>query len=292
MIKSMTGYGRQEVVLSGKKITAEIKSVNHRFSDYSIRLPRHLMFLEDNIRKLASSYITRGKIDIIINVENYEDTDKDIKLNEGLAKAYINALNELRDKFNLKDDISVMNVARYSEIFKTEMKQQDEQELWECVKKVFTDALEMFVSMRKREGERIYHDLKDRVTYMKSIATEIEKYAPQIVEEYQNRLYDKIKEVLQDKDIDDVRVLTEVAIFADKVAINEELVRLSSHFDEYYVILDGQEPAGRKLDFLIQEINREVNTIGSKANNLLIAKKVVELKGEIEKMREQIQNIE
>lgn len=292
MIKSMTGYGRHEAVLDGKKILCEVKSVNHRFSDYSIKMPRHVLFIEDKVRRLASEYITRGKVDIYINIEYFETSDCDIILNEALAKSYLDALYKLRDTFSLKDDITVSSVSRYSEIFKSERKSEDEEKIWNEVSSVLTKALEAFSDMRSREGERIYSDLHSRVEYMQSIAKEIDERAPIVVEDYEKRLYDKIKETLGDRSIDDSRVLTEVAIFADKVAINEEIVRLASHFEEYYSILDGNEPAGRRLDFLIQEINREVNTIGSKANDIEIAKRVVELKGEIEKMREQIQNIE
>lgn len=292
MIKSMTGYGRYEQMLAGKKIVCEVKSVNHRFSDYSIKLPRHMLFLEENVRKMAGEYITRGKVDIYINVEYFEVSDCDIILNEPLAESYINALKKLRDKFGLKDDISVSSVSRYSDIFKPEKKEEDKDKLWSEISAVLKHAFCDFAAMRKREGERIYSDLKNRVSYMKTLAEAIDKRAPEVVSDYEKRLYDKIKETLADRSIDESRVLTEVAIFADKAAINEELVRLESHFDEYYSILDSDEPAGRRLDFLIQEINREVNTIGSKANDIEIARNVVELKGEIEKVREQIQNIE
>ncbi len=292
MIKSMTGYGRCEKVLEGKKILCEIKSVNHRFSDYSIKVPRYMQFLEDRARRLASRYITRGKVDIYIGIEYFEVSDTDIVVNESIAKSYIDALTLLRDKFGLEDDISVSSVARYSDIFKSQRKTEDEDEVWEQVSGVLTEAIESFSDMREREGERIYRDLYSRVDYMKTIASEIDERSPKVVADYKSRLYDKIKETLGDRNIDEARVLTEVAIFADKVAINEETVRLASHFEEYYQILNGTEPAGRRLDFLIQEINREVNTIGSKANDIEIAKRVVDLKGEIEKMREQIQNIE
>lgn len=292
MVKSMTGYGRAEKMLGGKKITAEVKAVNHRFSDYSIRMPRHLLALEDRVRKLAAEYITRGKIDIFISVENYSETDREIVLNEGLAKSYIDALSQLRDTFGLRDDISVSSVSRYSEIFKTERVAVDEEQVWLEIAEVFTEALEAFTAMREREGARIYEDLNARVNYMKELAKKIEERAPGIVSDYEARLYEKIQETLGDRNIDEARVLTEVAIFADKVAINEELIRLSSHFDEYNVILAGDEPAGRRLDFLIQEINREINTIGSKSNDMEVAKTVVDLKAELEKLREQIQNLE
>ncbi len=292
MIKSMTGYGRNESVLEGKKITCEIKSVNHRYSDYSVKVPRYYGFMEDRVRKYVSDYISRGKVDIYISIENFGDTDREILLNEGIAKTYIDALCQLRDSFGLKDDISVMSVARYSEIFKTQKIEEDEEELWNMVVEVMKPAVEQFVSMREREGERILEDLANRVEYMRSLAKKVEERSPQTVDEYKNKLYTKIKEVLDDRTIDEARILTEVAIFADKVAVNEEIVRLESHFNEFYEIVNKNEPAGRKLDFLIQEINREINTTGSKANDIEIAKIVVELKGETEKLREQIQNVE
>jgi uncharacterized protein (TIGR00255 family) len=292
MLKSMTGYGRQETVIDGKKILVEIKSVNHRFSDYNIKVPRHMGFLEDKVRKFAAEKVTRGKIDIYVAVENYGEADKDIILNEELARNYIEVLKELRDKFGLSDDISVSNVARYTDIFKTEHREEDQEEVWKLVKSVMSDALDAFVAMREREGERIEKDLRERIALMSELAKKIDERSPQTVIEYRERLYSKIKELLEDREIDEARILTEVAIFADKVAVNEEIVRLGSHFEEFYQILDSGEPAGRKLDFLIQEINREVNTTGSKANDIEIAKIVVTLKGEIEKLREQIQNIE
>ena len=233
MLKSMTGYGRREAVTEGKKILVEIKSVNHRYSDYNIKVQRHLGFLEDKIRKYVSSSITRGKVDIYLNVENYETADKQITLNKEIAKNYIDVLYQLRDEFGLKDDITVSNVASNPDIFSTERVEEDEEALWNTV-----------------------------------------------------------KTVLDGKEIDEARILTEVAIYADKVAVNEETVRLGSHFEEFDTIINSGSPAGRKLDFLIQEINREVNTIGSKASDIEIAKTVVTLKGEIEKLREQIQNIE
>lgn len=292
MLKSMTGYGREEAVIGTKKITAEIKSVNHRFADYNIKVPRYYGFLEDRLRQYISQSVTRGKVDVFVTVESCGEADRDIVLNEELTKNYIDVLCELRDKFNLKDDISVMNVARYQDIFKTERREEDEEEIWEIVKTAVKTALERFIAMREREGGRIEEDLRSRIEYMKTLAVKVDELSPKTVEAYKQKLYTKIKELLEDKDIDETRILTEVAIFADKVAVNEETVRLSSHFEEFYAILNSGEPAGRRLDFLIQEINREVNTIGSKASDVEIAKIVVTLKGEIEKLREQIQNIE
>lgn len=292
MLKSMTGYGRCEAVTDGKKILVEIKSVNHRYSDYNIKVPRHLGYLEDKIRKEVSESVIRGKIDIYVNVDYFEISDKEITLNKELAKSYINALYTLRDEFGLTDDITVTRVARNSEIFKSERIEEDEEALWLSVKSVLDTALEAFVAMRAREGERIEKDLCGRIEYMRSLAEEVDSRSPETVNEYRDRLYEKIKEIIDGHEIDEGRILTEVAIYADKVAVNEETVRLRSHFDEFDTIIGSGEPAGRRLDFLIQEINREVNTIGSKASDIEIAKTVVALKGEIEKLREQIQNIE
>lgn len=292
MLKSMTGYGRREEITGGKKIMAEIKSVNHRYADYNIKVQRHLGFLEDRIRKHVSQYITRGKVDIYVNVESYDTADKEIKLNSAMAQNYINALIELRDEFGLKDDITVSSVAKNPDIFKTERVEEDEESLWQSVETVLDKAVGDFAAMRLREGERIEKDLKARIEYMRELVKTVDERSPQTVKEYSDKLYEKIKEILDGREIDDSRILTEVAIYADKVAVNEETVRLGSHFEEFDKIISSGEPAGRRLDFLIQEINREVNTIGSKASDIEIAKTVVTLKGEIEKLREQIQNIE
>ena len=292
MIKSMTGYGRCERIIGTKKITAELKSVNHRFSDYNIKVPRQYGFLEDRVRQLISKEVARGKIDVYVNLESCGEADKTVMVNKELAGNYVEILRDLCETFSLKDDISVSTIASFTDIFRAEPKRDDEEEIWTAVSEVLADAVSSFISMRAREGERIERDLRERVTYMKSLANEIDKLSPMAVEAYKAKLYQKIKEVIDEREPDDTRILTEVAIFADKVAVNEETVRLASHYDEFFTILDSNEPAGRKLDFLIQEINREVNTIGSKASDLEIAKLVVTLKGEIEKLREQIQNIE
>ena len=292
VIKSMTGYGRNEAVIDGKKIYCEIKSVNHRYSDYSIKVPRNFGFLEDKIKKVASEKISRGKVDIYVGIEYCETSDRKIYLNSELAKEYLTALGQMRDELGLRDDISVMNVARLPDIFRAERLEEDEDKLWDAVSSVVRAALDEFTAMREREGERIEKDLTARIEYMRSVAAKVEERSPETVEEYKNKLYSKIKEVLDGKEVDEARVLTEVAIFADKIAVNEETVRLCSHFDEFYKIISSDEPAGRRLDFLIQEINREINTTGSKANDIEISRYVVELKGETEKLREQVQNIE
>ncbi len=293
MIKSMTGYGRSEVLTAdGKKITVEIKSVNHRYSDYTIKISRSYGFLEDPLRKRAAECITRGKVDIYVSIEYMSGSDVNIMLDKEFAADYIAALRELRDEFGLKDDISVMTAAANPDIFKRYKKEEDEQELLAEVMGAFDAALSDFTAMRAREGARICKDLSDRVNTMRALAAEIDARSPETVTEYRDKLYKKLQEILEDKTIDEARILTEAAIFADKVAVNEETVRLASHFDEFDEILASDAPAGRRLDFLVQEINRETNTIGSKASDVYIARRVVELKAELEKMREQIQNIE
>lgn len=292
MLRSMTGYGRNEAIIGTKKITVEIKSVNHRFSDYNIKVPRTYGFLEDKVRVKVGEAIARGKVDIYISIESVGEADKVITINKELAENYITALRDLCDTFEIKNDISVNTIIHFNDIFRAEPKRDDEDELWSDVLKVLTPAIDAFLAMRKREGERIEKDLCARIKYMESLSKKIDEISPKTVDEYKKKLYSKIQELLGEREIDDARILTEVAIFADKVAVNEETVRLSSHYNEFYEIISSGEPAGRKLDFLIQEINREVNTIGSKASDIEIAKLVVTLKGEIEKLREQIQNIE
>lgn len=292
MLKSMTGYGRSEAVVGSKKITVEIKSVNHRFSDYNIKIPRQYSYLEEHVRKMISESVSRGKIDVYINIETQGEADKIITVNKELAGNYISAMRELCTEYGLKDDLTLSSLISFSDIFSSELKRDDEDELWKNVSSVIQPALEAFISMREREGSRIEEDLVARVEYMAGLVREIDKRSPETVKEYQEKLYAKIHELLGEQSMDESRILTETAIFADKVAVNEETVRLFSHFDEFKEIINSGEPAGRRLDFLIQEINREVNTIGSKASDLDIAKTVVTLKGEVEKLREQVQNIE
>lgn len=292
MFRSMTGYGRHEICEAGKKIRVEIRSVNHRYSDYTIKLPRFYGYLEDKIREYVSKHAARGKLDIYVSIESYGESDKKIRLNEELAENYIELLRGMAKKFDLTDDITVSSVARCGDIFECERKEEDDEQIWCLVKSALEPAVEMFVAMREREGARLYEDLAARIEYMRGLAKKIDERSPKTVEEYKDKLYQKIKELVEEKDIDEARILTEVAIFADKVAVNEETVRLESHFKEFYNIAEADEPSGRKLDFLVQEINREINTTGSKANDIEIARLVVDLKAELEKLREQIQNIE
>ena len=292
MVKSMTGYGHTEGIFGTKRVVAEIRSVNHRYADYSIKVPRYYGFLEDMVRKYVSQYISRGKVDVYISVESYGDSDRQIILNGALAQSYIEALGRLRDDFSLKDDISVSSVARFNDIFQSERKEENADEIWQTVLMALKPAAEQFIQMREREGERMAADVRARAAYMLTLVEKVEERSPQRVEEYRQRLTNKLLEILEARDIDESRILTEAAIYADRVAVDEETVRLRSHFTELEGILSLGEPAGRKLDFLIQEMNREINTIGSKANDIETAKIVVELKAELEKMREQVQNIE
>ncbi len=292
MIKSMTGYGRSELQEDNKNIVVEMKSVNHRYADFSIRYPKYYSFLEEKVREYLQKFISRGKVNVFITIDNYGENNKLIVLDEGLADSYINALNTLKERYDLKDDISVSNVARYTDIFKIEKQQEDQDEVWEIVKKAVDVAVKDFISMREREGGRLKEDLIRRGKDVMKLIQEIETRAPYIVEEYKEKIESRVRELLQNVPLDENRILTEVAIFADKISITEELVRLQSHFVELEDILKSKEPVGRKLDFLIQEMNREINTIGSKANDLFVSKRVVAVKSEIEKMREQVQNIE
>ena len=292
LVKSMTGYGHTEGIFGTKRVVAEIRSVNHRYADYNIKVPRYYGFLEDMVRKYVSQYISRGKVDVYISVESYGDSDRQIILNGALAQSYIEALGRLRDDFSLKDDISVSSVARFNDIFQSERKEENADEIWQTVLMALKPAAEQFIQMREREGERMAADVRTRAAYMLTLVEKVEERSPQRVEEYRQRLTNKLLEILEARDIDESRILTEAAIYADRVAVDEETVRLRSHFTELEGILSSGEPAGRKLDFLIQEMNREINTIGSKANDIETAKIVVELKAELEKMREQVQNIE
>ncbi len=292
MIKSMTGFGRGENSQDGMEFTVEIKTVNHRYSDVFVRMPRQIGFLEDKVRDLVGKAISRGKIDVYITYFNYGDDAKLVTMDEGLAKTYISAAESLRDKFCLKDDITVSLIARYPDVLKVEQAKEDEDLLWELLKVATEKALDTLIIMRQTEGEGLKNVLLDRADYVESIVAEIAKHAPEIPKEYKLKLTARIKDLLDQQPLDENRLATEVAVFADRCSIDEELVRLASHIGQLREALSMDQPVGRKLDFLVQEMNREINTIGSKANDLSITKNVVEIKSEIEKIREQIQNIE
>lgn len=291
MVKSMTGYGRQESLAHGKKITVEIKSVNHRFLDLSVKLHSSYSFLEDRIKKEVQKSVSRGKVDLYLHIENQQG-DKAISVNEGFAKSYCEALRRLKKSLSLPGRIDVALISRNSEVFSYQKPEEDPEVLWADVKAALDAALADFVEMRSREGARLAEDLTERGKLVLSIVEQIEAQAPRIVKEYEERLGEKIREVLGDTQMDESRVLTEVAIFADRVSFNEEVVRLKSHFEELSNLLAKTEPVGRKLDFLIQEMNREINTTGSKCNDIAVSRMVVDVKAELEKIREQVQNIE
>ena len=288
----MTGYGRSELNKNNKNIIVEIKSVNHRYADFSIRVFKNYTFLEDRIRGYLQKYIARGKVDVYLTIESYAEDEQLVFVNDSLAASYINALKYLRDTFNLKDDISVSNIARYNDFFRIEKKEEDQEELWSLVKETLDIAVKDLIAAREREGMHLKNDLIKKSKYIIEIINEIKARAPQMAEEYRKKIEEKVKEFLNNSQLDENRILTEVCLFAEKVNIDEEIVRLHSHLIEFEKMLDSEQPVGRRLDFLIQEMNREINTIGSKANDLYIAQRVVEAKSEIEKLREQVQNIE
>lgn len=292
MTRSMTGFGRGEYKSEKQDFLIEIKTVNHRYSDLFLKLPRQLSFLEDKVRETISKSISRGKIDVYVSYDEHGDDSRSVQIDEPLAKAYIKSIETLRDNFNLRDDISVSLVARFPDVLKIEKTEVDEDETWQGFKKALDAALESLVKMREVEGEGLKKDMVERASYIKSIVKIIEDYSPQVVRDYKQKLENRLKELLDQQVVDESRIAMEVAIFADRCSINEELVRLNSHIKQFKQTLDMDQPVGRKLDFLVQEMNREINTIGSKANDIEIAKHVVEIKSEIEKIREQVQNIE
>lgn len=292
MIRSMTGYGRVQQTVDGFNILFEIKSVNHRFFDFSARIPRVYGFIEDRLKTYLQNYITRGKVDVYMTIESLGGEDAEVKLNYGLAQSYIAALKELQSRYGLVDDITVSTVARNNDIFTVIKPPDDEDRIWNAVKVVVDKALEGFVAMREAEGERLKQDLVARAKTIAGLVDRVESRSPVTVEEYRQKLTARMKEILADSSIDENRILLEAAIYADKVSVTEETVRLKSHLSQFETMLNSGEPVGRKLDFLMQEMNREANTIGSKASDIEIAGIVVEIKAELEKIREQIQNIE
>lgn len=292
MIRSMTGFGRGESIQDGKEFTVEIKTVNHRYSDIFIKMPRQIGFLEDRVRDIVGKAISRGKVDVYITYYNYSDDSKQVTLDEALAKTYISAVESMRDKFSLKDDISVSLISRFPDVLRVEQAEEDEEYLWSLLKVAVEKALDSLIKMREIEGERLKKVLLDRAVYIDSILEEIAEHAPEIPKEYKIKLEARIKELLDQQPVDENRLAMEVAVFADRCNIDEELVRLTSHVAQLKEALSVDQPVGRRLDFLVQEMNREINTIGSKANDLSITRYVVEVKSEIEKIREQIQNIE
>lgn len=292
MIKSMTGFGRCEFTDEKRKFTVELKSVNHRYLDVNIKMPKKLNFFESSIRALLKEYIERGKVDVYITYEDYTEDNYALKYNASLAVQYLNYLNNMAEEFGLENDIRVSNLSRYPDVLVMEEQDVDEKELWDGLEHALRGACEQFVASRIKEGENLKGDLIDKLDDMISYVDFIEKRSPQIMEEYRRRLEDKIKEILGDRQMDDGRIATEVTIYADKICVDEETVRLRSHINTTKDTLLEGGSIGRKLDFIAQEMNREANTILSKANNIEISDTGINLKTSIEKVREQIQNIE
>ena len=294
MIKSMTGFGRCRTVLNGREISVEIKSVNHRFFEFSCRTPKGYGFLDDKLKALVNSRVSRGKIDMFVTVGAAEDTPAEVKINHSLVSGYINAMKEISETYGIENDVTVTAISRFPDVYTVSKAPENEEEITADVLEAANTAIDGFIAMREAEGEKMKADILGRAKVILATVDEIDERSPQTVKEYEERLLDRINRTLQDYNIniDEQRVLTEVAVFADKVAVAEETVRLRSHFAQLSKIMESQTPIGREIDFIIQEMNREANTIGSKVQDAEIAHKVVKIKSEIEKMREQIQNIE
>ncbi|MBP0961086.1 MAG: YicC family protein [Oscillospiraceae bacterium] len=292
MIRSMTGFGRERMVLGGRDILVEIRSVNNRYNELSIRLSRAYLYLEEPLKKLVQEYISRGKAEVSVTITNISAPDTSIAVNTSIAKGYVDALRKANDELGLMDDLSLSRITHFQDIFTVVKAADDEDQMWNDVKTVAEAALKKFVSMRENEGARMKEDVLGRLAAIEQMVGVIEEKAPETVAAYREKLFAKISEVLADKAVDEQRILTEAAIYAEKIATDEETVRLRSHIEEFRTILEKEDIVGRKLDFLVQEMNREANTTGSKAQNIDITKTVIGIKSEIEKIREQIQNIE
>ena len=292
MIKSMTGFGRCEIQKESKKFTVELKSVNHRYLDVNIRMPKKLNFFETAIRSLLKSYANRGKVDIFITYEDSTQNQMAVKYNSSIAAEYLKYLRQMAEEFGLEDDIRVSTLSRYPEVFTMEEQTEDEEELWNGLKEALEGAFSHFVETRTAEGENLKKDILDKLSNLEVLIGYIEERSPQIIQEYRTKLEEKVHELLEDTQIEDSRIAAEVILFADKICTDEEVVRLKSHIRHMRSTLEEEEGIGRKLDFIAQEMNREANTILSKANDLEVSNHAISLKTEIEKIREQIQNIE
>ncbi len=292
MIRSMTGYGRAEQTVDGMDITFEVKSVNHRYFEYSSRLPRAYGFLDDKLKGYLQKSISRGKVDVYLYIETVDAPGSSVTVNHALVKAYLDAFRELKDTYGLRDDVSVMSLSRNPDILTVHKNAEDEEAVWKAVRTVADEAIAHFVAMRETEGARMREDILSRRAFILDAVEKVEERSPQTVAEHMEKVTARMRELLDGAAVDEQRLLTEAAVFADKIAVAEETVRLRSHLDQLEQMLSGDEAVGRKLDFLVQEINREANTIGSKASDVTIARIVVDIKAEIEKIREQIQNIE
>ena len=292
MIKSMTGYGSAKGTVEGLNITVELKSVNNRYLDASVRLPRSFLFAEELLKSAVQKHISRGKVDVFVSVDSSDAGDMTVKVNEALLKGYIDALKHIAEEHNLPMDVTAYNVSRFSDVLSVEKKELDAEAISKGIVEIAEKALDDYDTMRIREGEKLKEDILSRLALIDALVKRVEEESPKTVAEYRARLESKMTEVLGTAGIDENRILAEAAIFADHIAVDEETVRLRSHMSQLGSMVNGASPIGRKMDFLIQEFNRETNTIGSKCQNSDIAHIVVDIKSEIEKIREQIQNIE
>lgn len=292
MIKSMTGFGRSEITVHERKFSVELKSVNHRYLEVNIRMPKALNFFESAIRQELKKYIARGKVDMFITYENLGETQSTVRYNRELAAEYLKYLKEMSDDFGLENDIRTSTLSKYPDVFVMEEGDVDEEELWKDLQSAIDQACEAFVQTRNIEGEHLRDDLIEKLDYMLTLVDFIDKRSPQIIEEYRNKIETRVRDLLGDTKVDEGRLLTEVTVYADKICVDEEIVRLRSHIETVKKELMNGDSIGRKLDFLAQELNREANTILSKSTDLEIANCGIELKTLIEKVREQIQNVE
>ncbi|MBR4549529.1 MAG: YicC family protein [Oscillospiraceae bacterium] len=292
MIKSMTGYGSAKGTVEGLEIRVELKSVNNRYLDVSVRLPRSYLFAEEMVKSLVQKHISRGKVDVFVNVDSSDAGDMSVKINEGLLKGYVEAIRHIAAEYGLEDDLTAQSVSRFPDVLTVEKVDLDAEAISAGMEQIVEEALRDFDAMRAREGEKLRDDVLSRLETIRDLVAQVEAKAPETIAAYRRRLEQKMFEVLTSSGIDENRILAEVAVFADHIAVDEETVRLKSHMSQLTGMINGNSPTGRKIDFLIQEFNREANTIGSKCQNSEIAHVVVDLKSEIEKIREQIQNIE
>ncbi|MCD8322830.1 MAG: YicC family protein [Oscillospiraceae bacterium] len=292
MINSMTGYGGAKGEVESIAVSAELKSVNNRYLDVSVRLPKSCLFAEEAVRAAVGEHISRGKVDVFISVDTSAAQEVSIQVNQPLAAAYVKAVGSLAEQYGLPTDLSALSLSRFPEVLTAEKSDTDQDSISKAILSVLSQALEGFDAMRAREGAKLYEDLTQKLSRLEDMVAAVERRSPETVTEYREKLLSRMQEVLADAAVDEARILQEAAIYADKVAVDEETVRLQSHIAQFRLLLEGGSPVGRKLDFLIQEMNREVNTTGSKCVDSTIAKTVIDMKAELEKMREQIQNIE
>ena len=292
MTRRMTGFGRAQSESAELSISVELKSVNHRYFELSTRCPRQYSFLEEKIKSYLQTCIARGKVECSVSILELDAADVEVQVNHGLTKAYLAALKEITDTYEVRNDVSAMSLTRFNDVLAVHKVAADEEAIWNAVLPVLTEACDKFIAMREREGEQLKKDICEKADHILELTEFIEERSPETVREYNKKLKGRIRDLIGDVKVDEQRLLTEAAIYADKVAVDEETVRLHSHIDQLKSMFEDDSAIGRKMDFLVQEINREANTIGSKASDLEITSRVLDIKGNVEKIREQVQNIE